>query len=141
MSNRLKAVPVAGLVLMMLVACGGAAATQAPEPTTAEPTASAEPTAAATPNAAAGCSSDATEGEEVAISDFQFQPSELAVAVGTTVAWTNTDSAAHTVTFEGGPDCGSLDEGQSIALEFATAGTFAYVCTFHPNMQATVIVE
>jgi plastocyanin len=119
----------------MLAACGGATATPAPQPTAAGPT------SAAAPTTAAACSSDASDGEEVVIAGFEYQPDELTVPAGTTVAWTNTDAEPHTVTFDGGPDCGSLAQNESAALEFTTAGAFDYVCTFHPNMQATIIVE
>lgn len=38
-------------------------------------------------------------GNTVAIQNFAFQPVNLQVKVGTTVTWTNNDTAPHTVTF------------------------------------------
>lgn len=59
---------------------------------------------------------------------------------GTTVTWTNDDTAAHTVT----ADDGSFDEriaaGETVTVTFDEAGTFAYHCDIHTSMTATVIV-
>jgi plastocyanin len=131
--------------MLFAVACGGSAATSAPTsaataaPQTAAPVTGAP--ASAGPTGATGCTSEATEGEEVVIADFEFTPAQLEVAAGTAVGWTNNDSAAHTVTFDGGPDCGRMDEGDSVALDFDTPGTYQYVCAFHPDMQGSIVVE
>lgn len=80
-------------------------------------------------------------GAEVAIAEFAFAPAELRVAAGTTVTWTNRDSIPHTATADDGSfDTGTLDPGASDAVTFDTAGTFAYVCAFHPNMTGTITV-
>ena len=81
-------------------------------------------------------------GESVEIADFAFSPAELTVPAGTTVTWTNNDSAPHTVTSDDGAfDSGRLDEGDTFEFTFEEAGTFAYHCDFHPNMTATITVE
>ncbi len=79
---------------------------------------------------------------DVAIQGFAFSPKELKVAPGTTVRWTNKDSAAHTTTSQkAGFDSGSLSQGQNYSHKFAQAGTYEYACSFHPNMTATVVVQ
>jgi len=71
-----------------------------------------------------------------------FNPSPLTVASGTTVAWTNTDSVAHTSTSDGsGWDSGSLAPGQQFKFTFSTSGTFHYHCAIHPGMVGTVVVQ
>jgi plastocyanin len=81
-------------------------------------------------------------GEPVEIVDFAFGPAELTVPVGTTVTWTNQDSAPHTATGDDGSfDSGRLDQGQSFSFTFEAAGSFPYHCDFHPNMVATITVE
>jgi plastocyanin len=66
----------------------------------------------------------------------------LVVAVGTTVTWTNNDSIAHDSVADGGMwNSGILSPGQSFPFRFATAGTFTYKCTIHPNMLGTVTVQ
>lgn len=86
---------------------------------------------------------DAAAGEEaVAIASFAFGPDELTIPVGTTVTWTNEDSAPHTATAEDGSfDSGRLERGDSFSYTFEEAGEFAYFCDIHPNMKATITVE
>ena len=74
---------------------------------------------AAAPTAAAGAS------VQVAIQNFAFSPQTLTVAVGTTVTWTNKDSAAHTVTSDSGAwtDSGMLDTNKSFSVTFSKPGT------------------
>jgi plastocyanin len=94
-----------------------------------------------TPAASPVASPSAGATAEVAIVDFAFDPAELSVAAGTTVTWTNRDTVPHTATGDDGSfDTGTLDPGASASHTFATAGTFAYFCAFHPNMTGTVIV-
>lgn len=81
------------------------------------------------------------EGESVVIKDFAFNPQTLTIKVGTTVTWTNEDSALHTVTAEGIFDSGALSKGESWAYTFEEIGTYDYMCTFHPYMEGTIIVE
>jgi plastocyanin len=77
----------------------------------------------------------------VSIVDFAFQPAQLTVATGTTVQWTNTGSATHTVTADDGSfDSGRLSGGSHFSHTFSAAGTFTYHCSIHPSMQATIVV-
>ena len=85
-------------------------------------------------------------GDTVLISDFLYEPEQLTVAVGTTVTFTNEDSAPHTATSGQSPtgdgmfDTGTL-QGQSKPVKLTKAGTFTYYCAIHPFMKATVIVK
>jgi plastocyanin len=72
---------------------------------------------------------------------YAFSPTSLSVTVGSTVTWTNTTDAPHTVTNAGGEFSSAVIEpGKTFSHTFATAGTFAYACTIHAYMRATVIV-
>jgi plastocyanin len=85
----------------------------------------------------------APSGEEVAVSiaDFAYDPNPLDITVGTTVTWTNEDSAPHTATQDGGGfNSDRLDQGASFSFTFDTPGTYAYHCEFHANMTATINV-
>jgi len=94
-----------------------------------------EATPAADGDAAAG-------GSAVEIKDFAFAPAELDIAVGTTVTWTNDDTAPHTATQDGGGfQSGKLDQSASYSFTFDTAGTFEYHCEYHPNMHGTIVVK
>lgn len=89
----------------------------------------------------------ATSVDEVQIADFLFKPEAVTVAVGTTITFTNDDSAPHTATSGLSPnpdgvfDTDVLKKGESKAIKLTRAGTFAYYCALHPFMKATVIVK
>ncbi len=73
--------------------------------------------------------------------DFAYQMANIQLRAGTSVTWTNQDSAPHSVTFKNGmKDSGLLYQGQSFSYTFNTPGTYQYYCTVHPYMVATVIV-
>jgi len=77
--------------------------------------------------------------------DYQswtYEPNDLHVPVGTTVIWTNSGGAAHTVTADDGKsfDSGPIQPGKQFSRVMDTAGTFPYHCTFHPFMKGTVTV-
>jgi amicyanin len=82
--------------------------------------------------------------DNVEIKDFAYSPAAITVKKGTKVTWTNKDSTRHNVS----PDNESADfkasellaQGQSYSVTFNTVGTFAYHCTPHPYMKASVIV-
>jgi plastocyanin len=76
----------------------------------------------------------------VGIADFAFTPTEVRVPVGGSVVWTNNDAQPHTATSAGVFDSGSIQPQTSVTVDFPTAGTFAYICSFHPFMTGTVVV-
>jgi plastocyanin len=78
-----------------------------------------------------------------------FDPNEITVAIGTTVVWTNGDTASHTVTSgnPGDSDAGSVFDsaglippGEAFEHTFDTAGEFPYFCQAHPWTTGKVIV-
>lgn len=96
-----------------------------------------------------------TSGEQVdvAISDFSYEPKTVKVSAGDTVAWTNEDMFAHTVTHVKAKDdggkfdgkLGDLDtvdaEGTTFEQTFNEPGTYEYFCRFHPDMRGTLVVK
>ena len=82
-------------------------------------------------------------GAEVSEEGIAFNPAEVTVSVGDTVTWTNNDSVGHDVTadsFSSG-DAGGMSPGDNFEHTFDEAGSFDYVCTVHPGMEGTVVVE
>jgi len=78
---------------------------------------------------------------EVAIADFAFDPAGLAITAGSTVRWTNRDSAPHTATSTSGEfDSGTLDQGDTFEHTFNATGTYDYICAFHPSMEGRITV-
>lgn len=83
-----------------------------------------------------------SQSNSVTIQNFAFSPAHITVKKGTTVTWTNQDSAGHNVVSNqsGGPKSGTLEKGQSFSFKFDTVGTFDYICSIHPSMKGTVTV-
>ena len=133
------------LTLALAAACGGGAtATGTPAAGTATPAAAtATPASAtATPVAAAIICDASGEGGSVAIENFSYDPSTATVAVNGFITWTNNDSASHTVTFDGGPNCGNVSGGGgSETVQFTVAGSYPYHCNIHRDMTGTVEVS
>ena len=81
-----------------------------------------------------------TTSNSINIANFAFDPATLTVAKGTTVTWTNSDTATHQIksdTF----NSAALATGQSFSFTFNTVGSFAYSCAIHPSMTGTIIVQ
>lgn len=123
----------AGLLALVLAACGedeggGAAA----------------PTTTGDAPAAAGA-----QGPTVEIKTFIFSPDPIEVQAGDTVTFINRDATTHTVV--GGtrksPDKaaidGSLDQDGTFEHTFDEPGTFDYFCDIHsgPGMTGKVVVS
>jgi plastocyanin len=94
------------------------------------------------PQAAETAQAQAAASAGVTIQNFAFSPATVTVNVGDTVTWTNQDDVQHSATASDGSfDTGLLSQGSSGSATFDTAGTFAYICTPHPNMKGTVVVQ
>lgn len=81
----------------------------------------------------------ASSTQEVSISNFAFDPETLTVEKGTMVLWTNKDTVPHNVVSDKFTSP-TLNPGESFSYTFHEDGAFAYRCTFHPQMKATVLV-
>lgn len=129
------------VVLVLLAACGGGAtATGGTTPATGTTPVAPVATATQTGNAQTVMITTDSSGT------FAFSPASLTIKAGTTVTWMNTTSVPHTVTSDDGKsfDSGSanpINQGGTFKFTFTTPGTFAYHCTFHPFMKATIIVQ
>jgi plastocyanin len=101
------------------------------------------PSTPSTPSGGTGTGSSggpASSAVAVSMKNFAFNPSEIAVAVGGTVTFTNDDSTAHDVA-GASFDSGSMAPGATFSQTFPTAGTFPIRCTIHPSMTANVTVK
>jgi plastocyanin len=124
MKSRIFMFSVLVMIALLAAACGTASTPGASPTTTQAPS-----------NPASGGT------QEVKIANFTFDPPSLTISVGTTVKWTNEDSAQHTATADDGSfDSGQLSKGQSFTFTFTKEGTFTYICADHANMKATIIV-
>jgi plastocyanin len=81
-------------------------------------------------------------GTRVSIASFKFMPPKITVPVGTRLVFANDDTASHTATADDRSfDTGSIRRGKRAIVTLRRAGTFPYVCQFHPFMKGTVTVE
>lgn len=79
----------------------------------------------------------------VTIQALKYAPETIEIRKGETVEWQNKDLTPHTVTFQttGELSSGSIEAGMSWSHTFTQAGSYAYFCSFHPEMKATVVVK
>lgn len=91
-----------------------------------------------------GATGSAIESNAVIIKNFAYAPANIRVKKGTTVTWTNQDSAKHDVMPDEPSDAFEasklLAQGESYSFTFDTVGTYGYFCSPHPYMKATVEV-
>jgi amicyanin len=81
-------------------------------------------------------------GTTVSISDFKFNPASLTVSVGTTVTWINQDEEPHTVAAKDGSfHSPGMDTHATYSYTFTTPGSYDYICSIHPFMTGTVVVN
>lgn len=112
--------------------------------TSPETTTSMEPTTAET----------STESESatasVAIPGFEFSPIRIGIDPGTTVEWTNQDSAGHNVVSDQFHEkavawefeSATLSQGESTSYTFEESGVYEYFCSIHgaETMSGAVLV-
>jgi plastocyanin len=79
---------------------------------------------------------------EVWIQSMAFTPASITVTAGTTITWTNNDPVTHDVTSTTSQfNSGAMGPGATFSFKFSTAGTYSYICSIHPNMTGTVVVN
>lgn len=132
--------------VFFLGGCGNQAANQGATPSYGNspaqtPASSTTPAPSPAATAPAPTSNQATGA--VTIQNFAFSPASLTIKKGETVTWTNKDSAPHQIVSDTagkfqGP---SISSGQTYSFTFNETGTFAYHCSIHPMMKATITVQ
>jgi plastocyanin len=136
------AILVFGVALTLLLsACGGTTSTGATS--SSAPTATPAPTQ---PASSTATSSTPTQTVQIKIVEnngkYSFQPASVTIPKGAEIVWTNMSDAPHTVTSDSNAFTGSSTfmQNQTFKMTFNTAGTFAYHCSIHTYMKATIIV-
>ena len=98
---------------------------------------------ASTAGTAAKPTAEAGATGTIRIKDFLYDPDPVTVNAGQRITIVNDDSAPHTITEEGGSpsfDSDTVKGGASGSITFDKAGTFQYLCLFHPTMKGRVTV-
>jgi plastocyanin len=81
------------------------------------------------------------ETRTIVIEGMQFAPVTATVKRGDTVVWVNRDFVPHTVTAAKRFDSGPIVAGAAWRFVAVAPGRYEYLCTLHPTMKATLVVE
>ncbi len=83
----------------------------------------------------------AVAAHEVVVDNFSFAPEAAAVAVGTTVRWTNRDDVPHNIV-RTDRQLKSQVPGtdEQFSYRFDRPGAYRYFCSLHPKMPGCVVV-
>lgn len=93
------------------------------------------------PSPTSSSTTRASAGGSIQMFDYGYRPSTFSARVGDRVVWNNAGLAPHTATARDGSfDTGLVAAGASGSVTLRKAGTFAYFCTLHPQMTATIKV-
>ena len=85
---------------------------------------------------------DTPVNAQVLIKDFMFQPTNVKIKVGAVLTWVNKDEEPHTVTSEIGLfRSGAMDTNDTFVFKFDKPGTYHFLCSIHPQMVGTIVVE
>lgn len=78
----------------------------------------------------------------VQLKDFAFEPTCIGAPAGGTLDLQNTGSSLHSFTVRGTSVTQNVNggAGAQASLTGVAPGTYAVVCTFHPQMVATLVV-
>jgi len=139
-------VAVGAFALSRAIATDGPVSTPAPVTTVAPVASGSAPPPASAPPAASGATeapagSSATAPVAIEISNFNFEPGDVTVAVGTEVVWTNMDDTEHSVVSDDGSFVSpTLEQGDTYSFTFTTPGEYDYICGFHTSMTGTITV-
>ena len=131
---------ITALVAALALGTGIAVAQTSPMPAmSAMPDAS--PAASSTTPAPASSPGNATI-IVVHIKNFAFSPANVTVPAGAMLRFIEDDETPHTVTAaDKSFDSGNMNQHDKWDHVFATAGTYPYICAYHPYMKGTVTVK
>lgn len=72
---------------------------------------------------------------------FAFSPTSLSIQRGVRMTVTNTTTAPHTVTADGGAfDSGTVNPNTTVFMTFSTPGRYPFHCQIHSYMTGTITV-
>jgi plastocyanin len=93
--------------------------------------------------AVTSCSTEKMQPQvhQVLIRNMQFVPSELVVAKGDVIVWTNEDFFPHTATAPGVFDSKNIESKRQWRYTVERSGEVTYVCTLHPTMKGKLIAR
>jgi len=128
------------IAALTLAACGSRASNTSPTPV--RTLAGSVQIMTPTPTSAGSPTQRVLSGKaEIEIGDQFFLPSQVMVAVGTIVTWTNRGQMGHTATARDRSfGSSTLGFNQSYSFTFAKPGRYQFFCMTHTDMFGEVIV-
>lgn len=138
---------IALVLVILLAACGNGNSSTGTTPTTVPAITPTTSSGGTTPTATSTGSPNSVTITTDSSGSYAFSPATLTIKVGTTVTWTNTTGAPHTVTSDDGKSFDSgishpiSASGGTFSFTFTKPGTYAYHCQIHPFMKATIVVQ
>ena len=90
---------------------------------------------------ASGCGGeDSRPADVVEVRDFDFAPQSFSAKAGEPVEWENTGEQIHNVKGDGFFSR-AMNPGERYSFTFRKAGSYDYLCTLHPQMKGTIVVD
>ena len=90
----------------------------------------------------AAASQAAPDAGQIVIKNFMFTPDAVTIKAGATVTWVNKDEEPHTVVSDAGLfRSGAVDTDDTYSFKFDKPGTYHFLCSIHPKMVGTIVVE
>lgn len=77
---------------------------------------------------------------KVDMTNSAFAPAIVTIKAGDTISWTNRDKVMHQLKSETF-NSQELQTGQTFSFTFDNPGTYDYVCSVHPSMTGSIIVQ
>jgi len=92
--------------------------------------------------AASACSPAAPpKTYQVVLKDLMFGPLPAQARVGDTIEWDNEDIFLHSATAKDGSFDVDLKPGVHQPMQLKKAGTFDFICKYHPGMKGRLVVS
>jgi plastocyanin len=79
-------------------------------------------------------------GDGVEVRDFEFAPRSFTAATGERVEWENAGDQIHNVKGDRFFSR-AMNAGETYSFTFRKPGEYDYVCTLHPQMRGTIVVD
>lgn len=127
---RLALLPIAGVAVLLLGACGGGDGTSSDSPTS---------TASIVEGSRTGRIPQGAP--EVDQDNLQFKPGSLDVKAGDKVYFKNSETAIHTVTINGTNVSATMKQNDIVEWTVPAPGVYRVTCDFHPQMKATLTAQ
>ena len=90
---------------------------------------------------ASGCGGeDSRPADVVEVRDFDFAPQSFSAKAGEPVKWENTGEQIHNVKGDRFFSR-AMNTGERYSFTFRKAGSYDYLCTLHPQMKGTIVVD